>query len=90
MLPFFKLLKVLSEDDWMQVTNLCLEWYFPVPTKETNKLLLFQQMLSHAVWSFYLYSFIKGFGFGLIIKPQEAVLYCIYLSLLALMHTSIQ
>ncbi|XP_035501964.2 uncharacterized protein LOC118317415 [Scophthalmus maximus] len=28
------------------LSNLCLEWYFPVPT---NKLLLLQQLLSHAV-----------------------------------------
>ncbi|XP_046890712.1 uncharacterized protein LOC124477148 isoform X1 [Hypomesus transpacificus] len=39
----------LGEEESSRVTNLCLEWYFPVPTKETNRLLLFQQLLSHAV-----------------------------------------
>lgn len=53
---FPKLLKDdWSEEDLLQVTNLCLEWYLPVPTRETNRLLLFQQMLSHSVSEFYLY-----------------------------------
>lgn len=47
---FFKLLK----EEMMQVNNLCLDWYFPAPTKETNKFLLFQQMLSYSVCTFLL------------------------------------
>lgn len=38
-----------TEEEASRLTNLCLEWYQPVPTKDTNKLLLFQQLLNHAV-----------------------------------------
>ncbi|KAJ8007848.1 hypothetical protein DPEC_G00098450 [Dallia pectoralis] len=31
-----------GEEESLRVTILCLEWYFPVPTKETNRLLLIQ------------------------------------------------
>ncbi|KAK0149957.1 hypothetical protein N1851_009281 [Merluccius polli] len=38
-----------SEEESVQVANLCLEWYIPGPTKDTNRLLLFQRLLSHSV-----------------------------------------
>ncbi|XP_076829455.1 uncharacterized protein LOC143475488 [Brachyhypopomus gauderio] len=38
-----------TEEETLRVTNLCLDWSYTVPTKETNRLLLFQQLLSHAV-----------------------------------------
>ncbi|TKS66094.1 hypothetical protein D9C73_000150 [Collichthys lucidus] len=38
-----------TEAESVRVAALCTEWYFPVPTKETNRLLLFQQLLSHAM-----------------------------------------
>ncbi|XP_027138272.1 uncharacterized protein LOC109142316 isoform X2 [Larimichthys crocea] len=47
-------ISLLLKEEWteaesVRVADLCTEWYFPVPTKETNRLLLFQQLLSHAV-----------------------------------------
>ncbi|KAK0136708.1 hypothetical protein N1851_027115 [Merluccius polli] len=38
-----------SEEESVRVANLCLEWYIPGPTKDTNRLLLFQRLLSHSV-----------------------------------------
>ncbi|XP_041916410.1 uncharacterized protein LOC121680889 isoform X3 [Alosa sapidissima] len=38
-----------TETESVRVASLCTEWYFPVPTKDTNRLLLFQQLLSHAL-----------------------------------------
>ncbi|KAL2085043.1 hypothetical protein ACEWY4_020561 [Coilia grayii] len=45
-------IRLVSEEKELessQISELCLNWYCPVPTKETNRLLLFQQLLSHAV-----------------------------------------
>ncbi|XP_060780795.1 G2/M phase-specific E3 ubiquitin-protein ligase-like [Neoarius graeffei] len=47
-------ISLLLKEEWtdeesVRMANLCTDWYFPVPTKETNRLLLFQQLLSHAV-----------------------------------------
>ncbi|TKS74054.1 G2/M phase-specific E3 ubiquitin-protein ligase [Collichthys lucidus] len=47
-------ISLLLKEEWteaesVRVADLCTQWYFPVPTKETNRLLLFQQLLSHAV-----------------------------------------
>uniref|UniRef100_A0AAV2K1G3 HECT domain-containing protein n=1 Tax=Knipowitschia caucasica TaxID=637954 RepID=A0AAV2K1G3_KNICA len=39
----------LSDEDSTRIKNLCMEWYLPVLTKDTNKVLLFQQLLCHAV-----------------------------------------
>ncbi|KAL2099447.1 hypothetical protein ACEWY4_005927 [Coilia grayii] len=44
-------ISLLLKEEWtdeesVRVANLCTEWYFPVPTKETNRLVLFQQLLS--------------------------------------------
>lgn len=50
MVHLFKLLKEeWTETETVRVVNLCTEWYFPLPTKDTNRHLLFQQLLSHAV-----------------------------------------
>ncbi|KAF4110456.1 hypothetical protein G5714_007487 [Onychostoma macrolepis] len=38
-----------TEDETSQVSNLCLDFYFAVPNKRSNKILLFQQLLTHAV-----------------------------------------
>ncbi|XP_076841986.1 uncharacterized protein LOC143486078 [Brachyhypopomus gauderio] len=38
-----------TEEESSRITRLCLDWYCTVPTKHTNKLLIFQQLLSHAV-----------------------------------------
>ncbi|XP_049335358.1 uncharacterized protein LOC111196174 isoform X3 [Astyanax mexicanus] len=38
-----------TEEELSRINNLCLDWYCTVPTKDTNKLLIFQQLLSHAV-----------------------------------------
>ncbi|XP_060756704.1 G2/M phase-specific E3 ubiquitin-protein ligase-like isoform X2 [Neoarius graeffei] len=38
-----------TEEESSQIRELCLNWYCPVLTNETNRLLLFQQLLSHAV-----------------------------------------
>ncbi|XP_016523364.1 uncharacterized protein LOC103133377 isoform X2 [Poecilia formosa] len=38
----------MTEEETSRLSSLCMEWYFPVPTKETNKLLLLQQLLTHA------------------------------------------
>ncbi|KAL6490116.1 hypothetical protein MHYP_G00004610 [Metynnis hypsauchen] len=38
-----------TEEESSRITNLCLDWYCTVPTKDTNNLLIFQQLLSHAV-----------------------------------------
>ncbi|XP_058603956.1 uncharacterized protein LOC131522468 [Onychostoma macrolepis] len=38
-----------TEDETSQVSNLCLDFYFAVPNKRSNKMLLFQQLLTHAV-----------------------------------------
>lgn len=47
---FYQLLKEeMTEEETSRLSNLCMEWYFPVPTKETNKLLLLQQLLTHSV-----------------------------------------
>nr|XP_055057119.1 uncharacterized protein LOC129441489 [Misgurnus anguillicaudatus] len=56
-------IRLLLKDEWTEeetsrVNNLCLEWYFTVPNKTTNKMLLFQQLLSHAVIHKYIYTHI--------------------------------
>ncbi|KAL6455277.1 hypothetical protein MHYP_G00362720 [Metynnis hypsauchen] len=38
-----------TEEESSRITNLCLDWYCTVPTKDTNNRLMFQQLLSHAV-----------------------------------------
>ncbi|XP_062846985.1 uncharacterized protein LOC134309265 [Trichomycterus rosablanca] len=38
-----------TEEESSRITHLCLDWCCTVPTKDTNKLLIFQQLLSHAV-----------------------------------------
>ncbi|KAK7882204.1 hypothetical protein WMY93_028378 [Mugilogobius chulae] len=39
----------MTEEETTRVGRLCQEWYFPIPNKDTNKLLLIQQLLSHVV-----------------------------------------
>ena len=50
----YTLFQVLKEEEWSEdeterVHKLCGKWFCPVPTRETNKLLLYQQLLYHAV-----------------------------------------